>query len=67
MSNREIKDLYIDSLAQGKIKEHLAASLHLPLQQLQTKALDLAHIFKSASTTSTRPATKPHHQNPNRI
>ena len=46
MSDREVKDLYVDSLAQPKVRDHQIPFLHLPLQQLQAKALDLAHAWK---------------------
>ncbi len=67
MSDREIKDLYLDSLQHGKVRELLLPFLHLPLQQLQTKALDLSHGLKLTSTGQGRTTGKPNHQNPNRV
>ncbi len=67
MSDREVKDLYLDSLGHTKVRDHLLPFLHLPLQQLQAKALDLAHAWKSTGSGQNRANTRPNHQNPNRV
>jgi hypothetical protein len=45
MSPLWAKELYLASLASTKVREHLQAFLHLDLQRLQTKALDLDMLF----------------------
>lgn len=53
MSPLWAKELYIASLASPKTREHLQSQLHLDLQQLQAKALDLDMIFGGSAGATT--------------
>ena len=54
------KEIYISSLQSSKVKDHLRPFLHLSLQQLLTKALDLEGAF-------TEDKKKANHQNPDGV
>jgi hypothetical protein len=73
MTELQLKDIYVNALTNGKMRDHLSMALHLTLPQLQTKAADFQHMQETfqrshpSHNNDTTSAINRQHQNPNRV